>query len=158
MEASSNVVGMSPSGWDRVNWSARIWGCSRTPGFTYCFSNHILWKIRCLSALLWPETAHTLQIFYQNYLPNSSRIQAEIWPEKQVTKTGKNNRLATQIFWLDYFIPHMAWYLWVHEKYPREQKMLTCTLTSDNPVNHRFLQKERKIMYNCVFMLMENVS
>ena len=28
---------------------------------------------------------------------------------------------------------------------------------SDNPVNHRFLQKARKIMYNCVFMLMENV-
>ena len=30
---------------------------------------------------------------------------------------GKNNRLATQIFWLDYFIPHMAWYLWVYENF-----------------------------------------
>ena len=36
------------------------------------------------------------------------------------TKTGKNNRLATKIFRLDYFIPYMAWYLWVHEKYPIE--------------------------------------
>ena len=35
-------------------------------------------------------------------------------------KLEKYNRSATQIFGLDYFIPHMAWYLWVYEKYPTE--------------------------------------
>ena len=36
------------------------------------------------------------------------------------TKTGKYNRAATQIFRLDYFIPHMAWYLSEYEKYPQD--------------------------------------
>ena len=36
------------------------------------------------------------------------------------TKTGKYNILVTQIFGLDYFIPHLSWYLLVNEKYPRE--------------------------------------
>ena len=33
-------------------------------------------------------------------------------------RLGKTTGWATQIFGLDYFIPHMAWYLWVHEKFP----------------------------------------
>ena len=76
-----------PPGWDRVNWSARNWGCSRTPSFIYCFFNYILWKFRCLSALLWPEKVHSLELFCQNYL---------ILPEcKQ--KSGQKSRLSLKV-------------------------------------------------------------
>ena len=53
---------------------------------------------------------------------SSSKLKIESkahWNEN-LKRLKLGNTAGRQHRFSDYFIPHMAWYLWVHEKYPRD--------------------------------------